>query len=103
MIHLLVGQSLKAAVPLTAILLAQATARFFDEAGIGAAILLTMIGVVLHWHLPQHRTSLEERMKDNKLTDEEARRQLRFYSWCASVATVLGVVVLIAVLFDLTR
>lgn len=103
MISLLAGKNLKTAVPLASVMLAQAAPRYFDEAGIGAAILLTLTGMALHWHLPRHRMSMEERMKDGKLTEEEARRQIRFYSWCAPIATVVGVVVLVAVLVDLTR
>ena len=105
MIRLLASKSLglKVAPPLVSALLAQATTRYFDEAGIGAAILLTLTGMALHWHLPRHRMSTEEHMKDGKLTEAEARRQIRFYSWCAPIATVAGVAVLIAVLFDLTR
>jgi hypothetical protein len=47
--------------------------------------------------------STEERMKDGKMSEDEARRQIKFYSWCAPIATVVGVVVLMAVMFDLTR
>ena len=80
--------------------LAQALARIFNEVGIGAAIVLTVTGMALHWHLPRHRMSMEERVKDGKLTDGEARRQLRFYSWCAPIATLLGVALLVAELFN---
>ena len=103
MIRLLATKNLKSAVPLSSVVLAQATPRYFDELGIGAAILLTMTGMALHWHLPRHRMSMEERMKDGKMSEEEARRQIRFYAWCAPIATVVGVVVLVAVLLDLTR
>lgn len=102
MIQILASKNLKAAWPLTSAVLAQVTPRYFDEIGIGAAILLTLTGMVLHWHLPRHRMSTEEQMKDGKITDEEARRQIRFYSWCAPIATVSGIVVLVAVLFDMT-
>lgn len=102
MIRILASENLMAGLPLTHAVLAQAAPRYFDEIGIGAAILLTLVGMILHWHLPRHRMSTEERMKDGKITEEEARRQLRFYSWCAPIATVLGIVVLVAVLFDLT-
>ena len=84
-------------------MLAQPATKLFDEIGIGAAIVLTIAGMAMHWHLPRHRMSMEERVKDGKLTDEEARRQLRFYGWCAPVATLLGVGVLVIVLFDLTK
>jgi len=103
MIRLFVSHSVKSTVPLAKLVLAQATPRYFDEAGIGAAILLTLTGMVLHWHLPRHRMSMEERMKDGNLSEDEARRQIRFYSWCAPIATISGVVVLIAVLVDMTR
>jgi hypothetical protein len=95
------AQALTNAIPSVGAMLAQAPSKVFEEAGIGAAILLTVAGVVLHWHLPRHRMSMEERMKDGKLTEEEARRQLRFYGWCAPLTTLLGVVVLVVVLFDL--
>ena len=103
MIRLLIGHNLKAAVPLAAVVLAQATTSVVDEAGVGAAILLTMIGMVLHWRAPRLRMSLEEHMKDGKVTDKEAQRRIRFFHWCESVATVAGIVVLLAVMFDLTR
>jgi hypothetical protein len=87
----------------TSVVIAQTPTHFFDEAGIGAAILLTLTGMALHWHLPRHRMSMEERMKDGKLTEDEARRQIRFYAVCAPTATILGVVVLLAVLTDMVR
>ena len=102
MIHPLASKTLTIALQGTSVVFAQATNRVFDEVGIGAAILLTLLGTALHWHLPRHRMSMEERMKDGKMTEDEARRQIRFYGWCAPIATVVGVVVLIAVLADMT-
>ena len=84
-------------------LLAQAPARLINEAGIAAAIVLTVTGMAMSWHLPRHRMSMEERVKDGKLTEAEAERRLRFYGWCAPVATLLGVGVLLVVLFELGR
>lgn len=81
--------------------LAQATTKVFNEAGVAAAIFLTALGMILHWYQPQHRMSLEEKVKDGKITDDEARRQIMFYNRFAPVATLLGVVVLCIVLFDL--
>ena len=103
MIRLLASYQVKIAGPLSSVVLAQETTRYFDEAGIGAAILLTVTGMILHWHLPWPRMSTDEQMKDGKLTVEEARRQIRFYSWCAPIATVAGILVLEAVLLDLMR
>jgi len=79
------------------------TTNSFSEAGIGAAIVLTGFGMALHWYQPQHRMSLEERVKDGKLTAEEARRQIMFYNRFAPIATLLGVVVLCFVLLDLIQ
>jgi hypothetical protein len=76
-------------------------AMLFDEVAVGAAVVLTSTGMAMSWHLPRHRMSMEERMKDGKMTETEARRQLRFYSWCAPIATLSGVAVLLAVLLDL--
>jgi hypothetical protein len=103
MIRLLLIQNLTAAAPLATRLLAQVTANFFDELGVGSALLLMLVGMVLHWYAPRMRNSLEELMKDNKVTDAEAQRQIRFAHSCESVATVAGMVVLLAVLYDLTR
>ena len=96
-------QALTGAIPPMSAMVAQVTAKILDEAGIGVAVALTLTGMVLHWHLPRHRMSMEERMKDGKLTEEEAERQLRFYSWCAPIATLLGVAVLVVVLFNLSQ
>ncbi len=90
-------------MPLVAILLAQVPAKIFDEVGVGAAIVLMLVGMGLHWYSPRLRISLEELIKDNKVTDAEARRQIRFAHSCESVATVAGMVVVLAVLYDLTR
>lgn len=81
-------------------LLAVASTNSFDEMGITAAILLAIIGMVLHWRMPRHRMSVEEQVKDGDLSEDEARRQIRFYSVCAPLVTMLGIVVLLLVLID---
>jgi len=75
--------------------------RWFDEYGVGAAILLTLVGTALQLYLPRHRMAAEEAIKDGKLTHEEARRQFRFYQWIATIATVSSVLILLFVLLDL--
>jgi hypothetical protein len=80
-----------------------AQAHAMDGVGIGAAILLTLIGVILSWSLPRKRMSLEEHVKDGDMTDDEARRHLRFYERCAPIATLAGVMVLLYVMYDLTH
>jgi hypothetical protein len=81
--------------------LAEAAPKAFNEAGVAAAIVLTAIGMILHWYQPQHRMHLEERVKDGKVTGDEARRQIMFYNRFAPLTTLLGVIVLCIVLFDL--
>jgi hypothetical protein len=96
-------QALSSAIPLTSAMITQVTDKILDEAGIGVAVALTLTGMVLHWHLPRHRMSMEERMKDGKLTEEEVQRRLHVYGWCAPIATLLGVAVLVVVLFNLSQ
>jgi len=80
---------------------AQVAAPLFAEAGVCAAILLTLLGMVLHWQAPQRRMSLEERLKDGKVTEDEVRRQVRFLNGCARIVMLIGVGVLFLVLFAL--
>lgn len=75
--------------------------HIFDEVGIGAAILLSLTGMLLQWRAHRHRMEIEERLKDDEIAEHEARRQLRFYQWCAPIATGLGILVLLVVLADL--
>lgn len=75
----------------------------FDGVGVGAAILLTLTGVVLSWSLPRKRMSMEEHVKDGDMTEEQARQHLHFYERCAPIVTLAGVVVLLYVLYDLTN
>ncbi len=84
-----------------AAMLAQIELEIFDEFGLAAAILLSVIGMALHWWMPRHRMSVEERIKDGILTEDEGRRQIRFYQWCAPISTVIGILVLLLVLFDM--
>ena len=87
----------------SAFLLGDGPPRWFNEIGLGAAVLLTLVGTALFWHAPRHRMSIEEHTKDGDLTEEEGRRRLLFYEWCAPAATTLGVVLLIVAIYDLTK
>lgn len=66
------------------------------EIALGAAVMLTIVGMLLHWRLPQERIAIEEQMKDGKLTEDEGRRRLRIYGFCASLSTIAGVGMLLA-------
>ena len=82
-------------------MVAQVSSKLFDKMGVASAILLTVARMVLRAYLPRHEMASEERMKEGKMTDVEAKRQRKFYSRCANVASLIGVAVLVAVLIDL--
>lgn len=93
--------SLLSRLSLAAPPLAQSEPNLLGEMGLGAAVLITMTGLVLRWYIPQHRMSVEERVKDGKMTEDEARRQMKFYARCAPVLTLLGMALLIVALIDM--
>lgn len=95
-INLVVGRLVESTV-----FLADGIWHLIDELGLGAAVVLTLIGTAMFWHAPRQRMSLEEHVKDGDLTEDEARRRIRFYAWCAPFATMIGVVLLIVALYDL--
>jgi hypothetical protein len=78
-----------------------AVANFLSVFCVAAAILLTVTGMALHWRMPGHRMSVEERMKDGDLSEDEARRRIRSYDLCAKVATMLGVIVIVMAVMEL--
>jgi hypothetical protein len=69
-----------------------------EEMGLGIAVVLTFLGMALHWQLPRQRMAAEEEMKDGKLTEGQAKRRIRILAICAPTATICGVVLLLAVL-----
>lgn len=82
-------------------ILAEAKPLLLDEIGVVVAVLLTLVGVALHLYRPRHRMSVEERVKDAKMTEDEARRQIRFYDRCAPAVSALGVALLALAILDL--
>ena len=83
-------------------LIAEATPRVLDESGVAAALVLAVVGIVLRIYTPRHQMSTEEHVKDGRLSPDEARRQVRFLEISSTVVTLLGVMVLVFVLFDLS-
>jgi Na+/melibiose symporter-like transporter len=83
-------------------ILAQVDLEIFNELGIAGAVVLTLIGLVLHTYQFRHRISMEERVKDSKLTEAEARRQIRFYQVLAPAVTMIGIALLALAIFDLS-
>ena len=86
-----------------ALYLAQTTSQLLDEVGLAVSILLTLTGLMLHLYLPRHQITVEERIKDNKITEQEARRQMNFYRRCAPTVTLLGVALLLVAIYDLSQ
>ncbi len=85
------------------ILFAETSTHLLDESGLAMAIALTMAGLALQLYLPRHQMSVEERVKDSKMNEDEARRQMRFYRQCAPTVTLLGVALLSLAIYDLSR
>lgn len=73
-----------------------------QELGLAIAMVLTFLGMVMHWHLPRQRMSMEEQIKDGKLTESQVRRRLKIYHCCAPVVTFLGIALLLGVMFAFT-
>jgi len=69
-----------------------------EEIGLVVAVALTFAGMILHWQLPRRRMAMEEHVKDGKLTEAEASRRLKFYSFIAPFATLAGIAMLLGVL-----
>lgn len=67
-----------------------------DEFGLGVGVLLTLVGMMLHWRMPHERIAIEELMKDGRLSEGEGRRRLRTYRICAPIATTAGFLLLLA-------
>jgi hypothetical protein len=83
--------------------LAQASMPLLDELGLAGAVILTIVGIALHLYRARHQMSVEERVKDSRMTEEEARRQIEFLRLWAPLVTLLGVVLLALAVYDLMR
>ena len=66
------------------------TPALWQEVGAGGAALVTLFGVRLCWCAPRYRMSMEERAKDGALTEDEARRRIRFMAWFGPAVTIIG-------------
>lgn len=71
-----------------------------ESAGMREAVacfagIVTLAGVGFCWNASHSRMSIEERAKDGKLTEEEARLKIRIADWRGPVLTVVGVGLLV--------
>lgn len=62
-----------------------------QELMVGAATLVVLLGVWLCWGAPRYRMSIEESVKDGKLTGREAERRIRWNQWVGPCVTTVGV------------
>ncbi len=58
-------------------------------------VVVTILGTRLCWNVPRYRMSIEERTKDGKLTEDEARKKIERMNWYGP-AIIVGGFILIA-------
>ncbi len=74
-----------------------------DEVGLTVVVIITIVGILLRLYVPRHRMEVEEHMKNGKITEDEARRQIKFLETSTSVLTIVGLVLLVLVLIDMAE
>jgi hypothetical protein len=58
---------------------------------LAAAAVVTVVGMWICWEAPRYRMSLEEQVKDGKISEEQARWRIGHSQWLGPVVTSLGV------------
>jgi hypothetical protein len=58
---------------------------------LGASALVTVCGMWICWGTPRYRMLLEERVKDGRISAEQARWRINQSQWVGPVVTTLGV------------
>ncbi len=81
----------------------QPTSPSFVDVALVVAVVLTVIGAVLHIYQPQHRVSVEEQVKGRVMSAREGRWHLRLYRCGTPVISVLGVLLLLLSCNELVR
>jgi ABC-type nickel/cobalt efflux system permease component RcnA len=66
-----------------------------QELSLGGATLITLLGVWLCWGAPRYRMSIEELVKDGKLSSDDAHRKIQRSQWIGPAVTIVGVGLLI--------
>ena len=64
------------------------------------AVVMTLIGVRLCWRAPRYRMSIEERAKDGRLTEEQARRKIAIFRWLGPILALAGCALLAGALLN---
>lgn len=57
---------------------------------VGAGVV-TLVGVWLCWMGPRYRMTLEEQVKDGKITSDDAYRKIQVNQWLGPAVTIVGV------------
>ena len=83
---------------LSPVVLLALSALVWKEIAAGCAVVITLLGVRLCWRAPRYRMSIEERAKDGALTEDEARRKIKFMGWFGPAVTVVGCALLSVVI-----
>lgn len=69
-----------------------------QEFALGGAALVTLLGVWMCWGAPRYRMALEERVKDGKITADDAARKIQRSQWTGPCVTIIGVALLLFVI-----
>jgi hypothetical protein len=62
-----------------------------QELMVGGATLVILLGMWLCWGASNYRMSIEEKVKDGKMTGNDADRRIRRSQWMGPCVTVIGV------------
>jgi len=70
--------------------------------GLGATgAMIMLLGMWLAWQQQWHRSDVEERLKDRRITEEAARRQMRFIEIRAALLICVGFALVIVAIAHL--
>jgi hypothetical protein len=66
-----------------------------QEVCLSLAILITLVGVWLHWHMHHYRMGAEEAIKERKLSADQVDRRLMILKHAANTLTIVGMILLV--------
>lgn len=81
----------------------QPSSQLFGDLSLIMAVILTVMGVTMHLCQPRHRMSVEERIKDRRISEYEGRWHLKLYGSFAPITSGLGMILLVLVCLERTQ
>lgn len=57
----------------------------------GGGVVLMLLGAYLRWMLPEYRMAAEERTKEGRWTELEARRRVAWLRYSSPIVVLIGV------------